>query len=126
MMSRRISFVFLLLSLFSLSAIATEKLVPTNLPTHVIQLQTIPSSPADIYTKSVWVKAITLIPQSNTNPTCTIQDKTPTTPVILYNVVALTANHTYHDAPPVPLYALNGITWSCSDTTVMAQLAVMY
>jgi len=108
-----------------LAAWATDATMPTGLRTHYTALTTIPSSAADLYTHDVWLKDIILIPQSTTNPTCVIQDKAAT-PNIVYPTVALTANHKYEDSFTQPVLMSGGFTWSCSDTTVKAQVTVLY
>jgi len=106
---------------------AADILMPERIFNHVVSLTTVPSSPADIYTKSVWLKSIEFIPQSTSSPTCTVQDKAGT-PNVAYNAVQLTPNHSYRDerSDTSPLFMTGGITWSCSDTTVKAQLIVKY
>lgn len=106
---------------------AADTLFPPVMSSHVVAPVTIPSSPTDIYTSSVWLKSIELIPQSGSSPTCTIQDKSGT-PVIAYNAVQLSPNHSYRDerSDTSPLFMNGGITWSCSDTSVKAQLIVKY
>ncbi len=106
---------------------AADALFPQSMQSHVVALTTVPSSPADVYTKDVWLKSIELIPQSTSSPNCTVQDKAGT-PNIAYNAIQLTPNHSYRDerTDTGPLFMAGGITWSCSDTTVKAQLIVKY
>jgi hypothetical protein len=106
---------------------AADSLFRQSMASHYVAPMTVPSSPADIYTKSVWLKSIEFVPQSSTSPNCTVQDKS-STPVIAYNAIQLTPNHSYRDerSDTSPLFMNGGITWSCSDTTVKAQLIVKY
>lgn len=106
---------------------AADSLFPSSLPAHYVSLTSVPTSPTDLYTSSVWLKSIEFIPQSTTNPTCTVQDKAGT-PNVVYNAVSLSANHSYRDerTDTSPLYMVGGLTWSCSDSSVKAQVIVKY
>ncbi len=113
--------------ILALSLSAADSLYPQGMATHVVAPVTIPASPTDVYTKTVWLVSVEFIPQSSTSPTCTVQDKSGT-PIIIYNVIALTPNHSYRDSRPdtAPFKMTGGLTWSCSDTTVKGQLIVKY
>lgn len=104
---------------------SADSLFPTSLQSHYLPLATIPSSPASPYTSTVWLKSIELIPQSTSSPSCTINDGLGNH---LYPTIVLTPNFSYRDTrqDTAPLQAVGGITWSCSDTSVKAQLIVMY
>ena len=119
--------VLIFLAAGSLQVQAADARLPDGMANHYVALTTIPSSPTDIYTKSVWLKSIELIPQSTTSPNCTIQDKAGT-PNVVYNAIPLSPNHSYRDerTDTSPLFMSGGITWSCTDTTVKAQLIVKY
>ena len=108
-------------------AMAADQRFPVNMAQHFVAPVAVPSSPTDVYTKSVWLQSIEFIPQSSSSPTCTVQDKSGT-PIIAYNAVQLSPNHSYRDerSDTAPLFMNGGITWSCSDSTVVAQLIVKY
>lgn len=104
---------------------AADFLFPISLQKHYVSLATVPSSPTAVYATNVWLKSIELIPQSTTSPTCIVQDGTGQ---LIYPTISLSPNHSYRDErqDTSPLFASGGITWSCSDSTVKAQLIVMY
>jgi hypothetical protein len=114
----------LLMGLMGVGARA-DSLFPISLQSHYISLSSVPTSTTAVYSTGVWLKAIELIPQSSTSPTCTVQDGLGN---YLYHAVQLQPNISYRDTrqDTAPLYASGGITWSCSDSTVKAQLIVMY
>ncbi len=104
---------------------SADSLFPQSLATHTVALASVPTSPTDLYTTSVWLKSIEFIPQSTTSPTCTVTDKAGNT---AYNAIPLSTNHSYRDerSDTSPLFMSGGITWSCSDSTVKAQVIVKY
>ena len=106
-------------------AAVTDFLFPLTMATHYVPLTSIPTSTTVAYATSVWLKSVEFVPQSTSSPTCTITDGNN---VLIYNAVTLTPNGSYRDTRPdtAPLFASGGIKWSCSDTTVKAQLIVMY
>jgi hypothetical protein len=119
-----------LLAFFAIAiqTVTADFLFNPSLPSHYVPLTSIPTSPTAIYSQSVWLVAIEFIPQSTTSPTCTIQDNTTPTANIAYNAIPLSPNTSYRDTRPsnAPLFMNGGITWSCTDTTVKAQLIVNY
>jgi hypothetical protein len=102
-----------------------DSLFPSTMQSHYIALTGVPTSTTAVYTTNVWLKSIELVPQSTTSPTCTVQDGSGN---YLYHAIQLQPNTSYRDTrqDTAPLYAAGGITWSCSDSTVKAQLIVMY
>ncbi len=128
MSNQKIALLTILAALaFSFLAPAADTLFPVTMQSHVVTAVSIPATPTDVYTSSVWLKSIEFIPQSTSSPTCTVQDKSGT-PVIAYNAIQLSPNHSYRDerSDTSPLFMNGGITWSCSDTTVKAQMIVKY
>ena len=114
-----------LLTLVAFVLQAADKLFNTALPTHYVSLATVPSSPTALYSQDVWLKSIILIPQSSSSPTCVIQNAGGD---LVYPTITLTPNHNYRDeySDTSPLLMAGGITWSCSDSTVKAQVMVKY
>ncbi len=114
----------LLILLLALPLLADNIFIET-MKAHYVSMMSVPVSPTALYSSNVWLQSIELIPQSNTSPTCTIQDGAGN---IAYNVIALSPNHSYRDErdKDSPLFMSGGITWSCSDSTVKAQVIVRY
>ena len=117
----------LLVALVVRDARAADTIFPNNLVTHYQPMQTVPSSPTDLYTQSVWLKSIEFVPQSTTSPKCTVQDKAGS-PNLVYNGIQLSPNTSYRDTRTgeAPLFMQGGITWSCTDSSVKAQIIVMF
>lgn len=115
----------LMLSQPSRIAQAADSLFPPTMQSHYLPLASVPTATTTVYSTAVWLKSIELVPQSTTSPTCTVQDGSGN---YLYHAIQLQPNISYRDTrqDTAPLYAAGGITWSCSDTTVKAQLIVMY
>jgi hypothetical protein len=104
---------------------AADILFPISMQSHVVVLTSVPTSTTAIYTTNVWLKSIELIPQSSSSPTCIVQDGLGN---YIYPTIQLSPNHSYRDTrqDTAPLYASGGLKWSCSDSTVEAQVIVMY
>ncbi len=120
-MKRLLSILILALAL----PLLADNIFIQTMKTHYVSMTTVPVSPTALYSSNVWLQSIELIPQSSSSPTCTIQDGAGN---IAYNVIALSPNHSYRDErdKDSPLFMSGGITWSCSDTSVKAQVMVQY
>lgn len=105
---------------------ADFKLIPQVLATHYVSAVAIPTMTTTEYTGDVWLKSIEFIPQSTTAPTCTVANVAAT--MTAYNAIQLQPHTSYRDTRPdtAPLFMAGGITWSCSDSSVKAQLMLMY
>jgi hypothetical protein len=126
-MKRSLTTLALVALIFSVTTPAqpTDNLFPIGMQTHYIALASVPTTTTAVYTTNVWYKNLVLIPQSTTSPTCTMQDGSGN---YILKAVQLQPNVKYQDSQldTAPLLAVGGITWSCSDSTVKAQLMVLY
>lgn len=84
----------------------------------------VPTSPTDVWTRDVYLEAITLTNESSsTASACTVQDKQGT-PRAYMKTVSLAANTTYNDQHVNGRYFPGGLTWSCTTGTVTGYLRV--
>lgn len=109
------------------TASSKESKMPSNLVTYYQPMQLIPSTPTQIYSSNTWLISIIAIPQSTTSPNCTVKDNATGTPHYVWNAAQFQPNFNFTQSfVNQPLYMAGGITWSCSDNTVAAQLIVQH